>query len=208
MKLSKNKKIFIFASQALLFLTYIYSSLRIISFNNELLITILFLFFTTISFLFFNIQIVQDIKSMEISAIIAYVPIVVLLIFLILIGLMYGFDTKINLWEGNSITVVNNILGGLFGSLIIGLIVFLTKGKGMGEGDIWIFGLVGLFVGLDKLIPSFYIAIFTALFFGLIQVLRFRRFKDLPIPFIPFLVVGGVIAFVAGIGFDSILLIR
>lgn len=49
------------------------------------------------------------------------------------------------------------ILGGILGTLIIGFIVFITRG--MGEGDIEIAGVCGLFIGYKLIILDIFLAI-------------------------------------------------
>ncbi len=66
----------------------------------------------------------------------------------------------------------------------------------MGEGDIRIGVILGLSFGVGKLLLGFYYAIFGALLFALIVHLIPKRHMNLKskIPFVPFLVTGGIAA--------------
>lgn len=113
----------------------------------------------------------------------------------ILLGLVIGFNSEITYWAGNTSTPFINIIGGIVGAFVIGIIVLLTKGKGMGEGDIWVLAGLGFFIGYEKLIIGFYISIFSALIIGLLYSLKIKKLKGVPIPFVPFLVFGCLAAF-------------
>ena len=91
---------------------------------------------------------------------------------------------------------IDSMIGFLIGFSVIGLIVFLTRG--MGEGDIEIAALCGLFLGV--------IGSFLTLFLGIIlggvagTVLLIRRKKGLKdeMAFGPYLVMGAFIAMLWG----------
>ena len=91
---------------------------------------------------------------------------------------------------------LNFILGGILGAFIISLIVFITNG--MGEGDIEIAGVCGLFLG-DKLIL---LTLFLAVAIGgiaaiVILVLNIKKAKE-KIAFGPFIAMGSLISLLYG----------
>ena len=92
--------------------------------------------------------------------------------------------------------VINLILGGIIGFLIIGLIVFTTKG--MGEGDIEIAIICGLFIGIKNILLSLFLAIIIGGIVGIIIVtLNLKKLKD-RIAFGPFIAIGVLISILYG----------
>ena len=84
----------------------------------------------------------------------------------------------------------NKILAALVASGFLLLLHLITKGKGMGLGDVKLAIFMGLFLGLAKVILALYLAILTGAFLGVIMIgLRKAKFKQ-QVPFGPFLVLG------------------
>lgn len=91
---------------------------------------------------------------------------------------------------------IDLILGGLIGFVIIGLIVFITKG--MGEGDIEIATICGLFIGVKYILLSLFLAIIIGGIIGIIIVtLNLKKIKD-RIAFGPFIAIGVVLSILYG----------
>lgn len=154
-------------------------------------------FFSVVYFLFFLILIylaIEDIHTLSIRAIIAYFG----LIFSLTINLLtlIFFAQNIEIYSNSFFIPINNIIaGGLLG-FIIWLIVKITKEQGMGEGDIYVYAMSGLFLGTERLIPAFYITILSALIVGIVVSIIRKKFKGLLIPFIPFIAFGTVISII------------
>lgn len=92
--------------------------------------------------------------------------------------------------------VINFALGTLIGAGIIGLIVLLTKG--MGEGDIEIAAVCGLFLGIKGIILSLFLAIVIGGITGIvILALKLKKAKD-KIAFGPFIAIGSLISMLWG----------
>lgn len=88
------------------------------------------------------------------------------------------------------------ILGGLIGFGIIGLIVILTKG--MGEGDIEIAAVCGLFLGIKGILLGLFLAIIIAGMAGImILTLKLKKAKD-KMAFGPFIAIGCLISMLWG----------
>ena len=77
---------------------------------------------------------------------------------------------------------------------LIWIITKITKEKGMGEGDIYVYSMAGLLLGTDKIIPAFYITVFSALFVGIILAISRKKIKGTLIPFVPFITIGTLVA--------------
>lgn len=200
-KLSRNKKILIVLTKFTFLFLLLVSLLNILNSSESEVVKIVLIFFTTSLFLSLTYLSVYDLLYMEIPAKLTVILPILLLISNILFGLMYGFETIITFWGENQSSPLLNILGGLVGAIFLALVVFATKEKGMGEGDIWVIATIGLMVGLEKLPIAFYIAIFSALFVGLLYSAKIKRFKGVPIPFVPFLVFGGLLSFAMNIDY-------
>lgn len=88
------------------------------------------------------------------------------------------------------------ILGGLIGAIVIGLIVFLTRG--MGEGDIEIAAVCGLFLGIKGILLGLFLAIIIGGIIGIIiLLLKLKNAKE-KIAFGPFIAVGSLISMLFG----------
>lgn len=78
-------------------------------------------------------------------------------------------------------------------------IFFLTKGKGMGFGDVKLAFLIGLVLGFPAIIPALYIAFISGAVIGImVRILQKKKLRGATIPFGPFLVVGAYSAFLVG----------
>jgi leader peptidase (prepilin peptidase)/N-methyltransferase len=88
--------------------------------------------------------------------------------------------------------ILDLILGGVIGFGIIGLIVILTKG--MGEGDIEIATVCGLFLGVKGILLGLFLAIIIGGLAGtIVLALKLKKAKE-KIAFGPFITVGSLIS--------------
>lgn len=91
---------------------------------------------------------------------------------------------------------VDLILGGVIGFGIIGLIVFLTKG--MGQGDIEIAAVCGLFLGVKGILLGLFLAIIIGGIIGIIILaLKLKKAKE-KIAFGPCIAIGSFISTIWG----------
>lgn len=83
-----------------------------------------------------------------------------------------------------------------FGSFGFFLLLYLiTRGRGMGFGDVKLSFLMGLFLGFPKIVIALYIAFLTGAAVSLILVLwGKKKFFGGTVPFGPFLVLGTIIS--------------
>jgi len=94
----------------------------------------------------------------------------------------------------NSLFIIH--LSSAFGAFAFFLALFLiTRGKGMGFGDVKLVFLLGLILGFPKIILALYIAFLTGALLGIILIL-WKKKKSIKesIPFGPFLIMGSLIA--------------
>lgn len=95
--------------------------------------------------------------------------------------------------------ILNNFFSA-FGAFAFFLILFLiTKGKGMGFGDVKLSFLLGLILGFPKIILALYLAFLTGAILGIILIIwrKKRSLKD-TIPFGPFLIAGTLLSLFLG----------
>ena len=100
----------------------------------------------------------------------------------------------------NSLFIIH--LLSAFGAFAFFLLLFLvTRGRGMGFGDLKLAFLMGLFLGFPKIVIALYIAFLTGAVVSLILVLwGKKKFFGGTIPFGPFLVLGTLVSLFFGEG--------
>ena len=92
---------------------------------------------------------------------------------------------------------IDLFLGGVIGFAIIGLIVFLTKG--MGEGDIEIAAVCGLFLGVKGILLGLFLAVILGGIVGIIiLLLKLKKAKE-KIAFGPCIAIGSLISMLWGV---------
>ncbi len=98
----------------------------------------------------------------------------------------------------DSHAIFTRILAGFLGALILLVIHLITRGRGMGLGDVKFAVLAGIFIGLKMFLIWLLIAFLTGGIVGIILIL-FRRagLKD-EVPFGPFLIASILITFLWG----------
>jgi leader peptidase (prepilin peptidase) / N-methyltransferase len=96
------------------------------------------------------------------------------------------------------------------GACLFFLLLFLiTRGKGMGFGDVKFAFLMGLILGFPNIVISLYIAFLTGAIIGIILIVwRKKRMFGTAIPFGPFLVLGTFLAlFWGNVIFQKVMLL-
>jgi leader peptidase (prepilin peptidase) / N-methyltransferase len=117
------------------------------------------------------------------------IPDKVLLFFLVLIIFERLFIPLTPWWD--------SLAGGVLGFGLLLLIAIISKG-GMGGGDIKLYGVIGLAVGVKVMILSFMIATFLGAVIGLTALALKLIEKGKPIPFGPFISAGTILAYLYG----------
>lgn len=96
------------------------------------------------------------------------------------------FSPRVSLISGTLMTVVS------------ALIVLGTRGKGLGTADIAFFFVMGAVNGFPGTLNALYISVFSALLYSTAIAIQKKKFQGVQIPFIPFLSLGTLIAFLLG----------
>jgi len=145
--------------------------------NAEIYLRLIFFLFIVSTFIviFFT-----DLKYGIIPDKVVYTAIVVTFLFLI---------------TNYQLLITNHLLSAV-GSFIFFLLIFLvTRGRGMGFGDVKLAFLIGLLLGFPKTVVALYAAFLTGAVISIILILeKKKKFKGSTIPFGPFLVIGTFIA--------------
>lgn len=88
---------------------------------------------------------------------------------------------------------LSHLLGGLMLAGIIAITFKLTKGGGMGEGDIYLFGISGLILGVQASLIAFMLINVLGSIAGLIMAKKQGKLHGLKIQFGPFIALGTII---------------
>ena len=154
---------------------------------NGILYLLMYLKFgLTLNFVFYNllISLLIVISFIDLESKYVYSSTTIFGGILGIIYIVIGLYTK-------DTSIVNNILGGVVGYLIIYLIVIITKG--MGQGDAEIAGVCGLFIGVKGILVSLFIAIVLGGVIALIFLVSKHKDKKAEIAFGPYIAVGTII---------------
>ena len=114
---------------------------------------------------------------------------------LMLIGFVKSFEPNLNLTIFPN--YINSLIGGVFGYLIIWLIIFFYKKvrnkEGMGLGDAKLMAVVGFWFGWTSIPFTIFISSFVALFFAIPSLIKKNKNMTTQIPFGPYIIIGCII---------------
>ena len=95
--------------------------------------------------------------------------------------------------------ILNHLLSAVGACLFFLLLFVITKGRGMGFGDVKFAFLMGLILGFPDIVVGLYIAFLTGAIVGCILIIwRKKRIFGTAIPFGPFLVMGTLMSIFYG----------
>lgn len=122
--------------------------------------------------------------------------------------LKYGLAPLVLVFiQGGLVLLYNLIFVGAFfvalgsaavAALFIVFLILMTKGRGMGWGDVWIVFVYGFFLGFPKNLVMIFLSFFLGGFLGALLLLMKRKRLGQSLPFIPFLSLAALIAFFYG----------
>jgi leader peptidase (prepilin peptidase)/N-methyltransferase len=162
----------------------------------EMLLFPLFLGSLLVVFLFFALY---DVKHQIVPNQVVIPAVTIALLLNIIYAVTMQWDPFISFFELFGFTsFVWNIVTALGGGIFITLIILLTKGKGMGGGDLKLVVFMGLILGFQKFMVAFYIAIFSGAILGVVYGLFKGKIRGLKIPFALFLSFGSIVALLWG----------
>lgn len=89
------------------------------------------------------------------------------------------------------------MLGAVVGFVLLYVIAVVSKG-GMGGGDIKLFAVIGLVLGMKLVLLTFFLSTIFGTAGGLIGMAAGKVKKNKPIPFGPFIVIGALVSYFYG----------
>jgi leader peptidase (prepilin peptidase)/N-methyltransferase len=100
--------------------------------------------------------------------------------------------------------IKSNFMPGLIGILFGGGLIFLIRIIGgkvykkevMGMGDVYLTAMIGAFVGFPLILPAIFIAALIGSILGIIFIISTKQSRESPIPFGPFLSIGGILTII------------
>ncbi len=90
--------------------------------------------------------------------------------------------------------LLSGLSSGILAFTFLGLIYWLTKGRGMGFGDVKLVFVLGLIVGWPETVVAVFLSFFIGAIIGLVLIGLGRKKMKEAVPFGPFLVLGGLLA--------------
>ncbi|WP_332238378.1 prepilin peptidase [Sporolactobacillus sp. KGMB 08714] len=117
------------------------------------------------------------------------IPDRILFFFLILFAVFRIFFPLVPWWDA---------LAGAASGFIVLLLIALISRDGMGGGDVKLFAVIGLLVGLKTVLLGFFLSTFIGAAIGVAGMLTGMIKRRQPIPFVPFIVLGMLAAYFFG----------
>ncbi|MEH7402884.1 prepilin peptidase [Gottfriedia acidiceleris] len=84
---------------------------------------------------------------------------------------------------------------GAIGAFVVLLLINLISKGGMGGGDIKLFSVLGIILGWELTLIAFILACFLGSIYGVVVILSGKLKRSNPIPFGPFIAMGGLISY-------------
>ncbi|WP_085991697.1 prepilin peptidase [Oceanobacillus senegalensis] len=91
----------------------------------------------------------------------------------------------------------SSLLGGIIGTGLLALIIIVSRG-GMGAGDMKLFGVLGIVLGMEKILLAFFLSCMIGAIIGIILLLFKIVERKQPIPFGPYIVFAALISYFYG----------
>ncbi|MCS7317050.1 MAG: hypothetical protein NZZ41_01850 [Candidatus Dojkabacteria bacterium] len=151
----------------------------------SLVVFLAFLFLIGILYVYISID---DIQTFSINTKLAYILLILSFLCNILIALFNGIGNELVIFHGNNFSPSYNIVAGGIVAGITYLLVKISKGKWLGEGDIFVYTSAALLLGSNKILLSVYLCLTSSCVYGIFLGLKRRRYRNIVIPFIPFIV--------------------
>lgn len=148
-------------------------------------------------------------NGLDLKVLVILVPIVFVFISIFFIDLEYGIIPDslsillVILAIGYTLlshqSMGNHLFAALVSFLFFFTLFFVTRGKGMGFGDVKLAFVLGLLLGFPLIVVSLYVAFLTGAGISIILIMwKKKSFKKSTIPFGPFLVLGAIMALFYG----------
>ena len=113
-------------------------------------------------------------------------------------ALLYVYPNSFYFLSSFYFPIWGHVRAALISSAFFGILYLGSKGKAMGEGDIYLSGILALFLGPTLSLVMLFISFLTGAIVGVILVSMGRKRITQVIPFGPFLIVGFTISYLVG----------
>ncbi|MCQ4089647.1 prepilin peptidase [Exiguobacterium sp. A1_3_1] len=110
-----------------------------------------------------------------------------ILLFFLPIALIVRYLSPLENWY-------NPIIGGIVGFVLL-FVIFLASRRGMGAGDVKLFGLLGIFLGPLHVVIALFVSAFVGSVIGLTLLGTGRVRRKQPIPFVPSIAIGTLLTY-------------
>lgn len=110
-----------------------------------------------------------------------------ILLFFLPIALIVRYLSPLENWY-------NPIIGGIVGFVLL-FVIFLASRRGMGAGDVKLFGLLGIFLGPFHVVIALFVSAFVGSVIGLTLLGTGRVRRKQPIPFVPSIAIGTLLTY-------------
>ncbi len=175
---------------------------QLLIFNFQLLVVIvwiaIFLLFLLLSVIDFRRYIIPD----QINLSLAFLGVILVLLSLLTINGQQSFlghyaylFGSISLFE---ITWFNHFFAALLAVIFFWLIIFFSRGKAMGWGDLKLAGALGLIFGWPDIIMTLMLSFLIGGIFSSVLLIKGKKKMKDAVPFGPFLVIGSALTFFLG----------
>ncbi|OZU89726.1 prepilin peptidase [Virgibacillus indicus] len=91
----------------------------------------------------------------------------------------------------------SSILGAITGFVLLAIIILVSRG-GMGAGDMKLFGVLGIVLGIDKVLLAFFLSCMIGAIIGMLLLLFKIIDRKQPVPFGPYIVLATIITYFYG----------
>jgi leader peptidase (prepilin peptidase) / N-methyltransferase len=93
----------------------------------------------------------------------------------------------------------SSLVGAIAGVVIIALVIMISRG-GMGAGDMKLFGVLGIVLGLQGTLLAFFLSCIIGAIVGLLLIVLKVIDRKQPVPFGPYIVLASLITYFYGDG--------
>lgn len=155
----------------------------------------LLILFVFILFLLYSA--IYDLLTMTIEGGITSVFLLVSLILSIVLNILNLLGVK----QVEALTTLahpEHLLAALVGAVALWLLIRISNQRAMGEGDIYIVAIMGLYLGGLGLGFALYMAVVVGGIFGVLYALKLGKLKGILVPFVPFLLIGSSLSIMLG----------
>ncbi len=159
-------------------------------FSIPVLFWVLDLFFLFIICCFLIVIFVYDVKYYIIPDRVIYPAVLTTAVWYLISRIFFSPFFKYNIF--------NILFSGIGASLFFLAIVFISRGKGMGMGDVKLAFFMGIFLGFPRIAVAIFLSFFIGAIIGIILIFLGKKKLKSEIPFAPFLITGTFLAFFYG----------